>query len=121
MSALRKCLIVLLWLLSLTTANEVIDSWNPFGHHLPDCRQPYPIIAKQTTKKALACPMIRDEQGFLAEWIGYHQMHGFDHIIIFDHGSIDNYTAEIQPWIISGINCWVNVFVIGMARLCDSV
>ena len=120
MTVLSVQFIHLMWLLSLTTANEVVNSWNPFGHHLPDCRQPYPIIAKQTTKKALACPMIRDEQGFLAEWIGYHQMHGFDHIIIFDHGSTDNYTVEIQPFIASGRHCIATLYN-NCARLCDSI
>ncbi len=29
-------------------------------------------------------------------------MHGFDHIRLFDMGSIDNSIAEIQSWVLSG-------------------
>lgn len=46
--------------------------------------------------------MIRNEEGFLAEWIGHHQMHGFNHIILLDHDSSDEYHKEIQPWIDTG-------------------
>ena len=46
--------------------------------------------------------MIRDEEGFLNEWIGYYYMHGFSHIMIFDDGSSDNFMAEIKPWIDRG-------------------
>lgn len=102
--AIRHLLYIYLALQCAAIATEEYNSivWNPFAQHLPDCRKSYPIIKKKTSKKAIVCPMIRDEQGFLAEWIAYHEMHGFDHIIVFDHGSSDNYTAEIQPWLASG-------------------
>ena len=48
--------------------------------------------------------MIRDEEGFLSEFVAYHQMHGFSHIVFFDHGSTDNGLAELEPWIKSGRN-----------------
>eukprot|EP01036_Dinobryon_divergens_P022061 gene22060-30295_t len=47
--------------------------------------------------------MIRDEQGFLSEWIAYYQIHGFDHFIIFDDGSVDRGLDELKPWIDRGI------------------
>lgn len=56
-------------------------------------------INKITNKKAILCPMIKDEEGFLSEWIAYHKMMGFDHIMIFDDQSIDNSYEEIKPWI----------------------
>lgn len=46
--------------------------------------------------------MIRDEEGFLSEWVAYYQMHGFDHIIIYNDGSIDNGMVELKPWLESG-------------------
>lgn len=73
-----------------------------FDQELPDCRMPYTTINKHTSKTALTCAMIRNEEGFLAEWVAYHQMHGFDHIILFDHGSSDGYLNELQPWLITG-------------------
>ena len=44
----------------------------------------------------------RDEEGFLSEWVAYYQMHGFDHITMFNDGSVDNSLVELQPWIDSG-------------------
>ena len=77
---------------------------SPYNQHLPDCtkKSDYPQVVKKTTEKAILCPMIRDEEGFLAEWISYYQMHGFDHIMLFDDGSVDNYAEEISPWVQSG-------------------
>jgi hypothetical protein len=46
--------------------------------------------------------MIRDEEGFLSEWVAYYQMHGFDHVFLYNDGSIDNGLVELQPWIDSG-------------------
>ena len=46
--------------------------------------------------------MIKDEEGFLSEWVAYYQMHGFDHIVFFDDSSIDDGLVELQPWIESG-------------------
>ena len=56
---------------------------NPFNQHLPNCKlNNYPIITKQTTKKAMLCPMFRDEEGFLSEWIAYYQLHGRYSVVV---------------------------------------
>lgn len=44
----------------------------------------------------------RDEEGFLSEWVAYYQMQGFDHVIMFNDGSVDNSLVELQPWIDTG-------------------
>ena len=44
----------------------------------------------------------RDEIGFLSEWVAYYQMHGFDHIMVFDDQSIDDGLKELEPWIKTG-------------------
>ena len=76
---------------------------SPLYQHLPNCADgDYLEIRKKTEKKAIVCPMIRDEEGFLSEWVAYYQMHGFDHIIIYDDGSTDNGMVELKPWIESG-------------------
>lgn len=41
---------------------------------------------------------IRDEEGFLSEWLAYYTMHGITHFTIFDDGSTDNFKEEIKPW-----------------------
>lgn len=52
--------------------------------------------------QAILCPMIKDEEGFLSEFVAYHQMHGFDHIMFFDHQSRDHGIVELEPWIKTG-------------------
>jgi hypothetical protein len=59
-------------------------------------------LKKITKSKGIACPIFRDEEGFLAEFIAYYQLHGLDHIKLYDDGSTDNSLQEIQPWITSG-------------------
>ena len=39
----------------------------------------------------------------MSEWIAYYQIHGFDHFIIFDDGSVDRGLDELKPWIDRGI------------------
>eukprot|EP00605_Chrysophyceae_sp_TOSAG23-4_P000040 GSChrysophyteH1.ASY1.ANO1.42.1 assembled CDS len=76
---------------------------SPYDQRLPECSEDYPRVVKNTTEKAILCPMIRNEEGFLAEWIAYYQMHGFDHIMLFDDGSTDSFAEEIEPWVSAGI------------------
>jgi hypothetical protein len=59
-------------------------------------------LVKKTKAKGMACPIFRDEQGFLSEFVAYYQLHGLDHIKLYDDGSTDNSLAEIEPWIRSG-------------------
>ena len=70
-----------------TKKNKDINTENdhhPFNQNLPNCKlNNYPIITKQTTKKAMLCPMFRDEEGFLSEWIAYYQMHGRNYRLFY--------------------------------------
>jgi hypothetical protein len=75
---------------------------SPYNQRLPDCRNPYTTLKKKTKAKAIICPMFRDEEGFLSEWLAYYQIMGFDHVMLFDDGSVDNYQVEIKPWVDSG-------------------
>lgn len=78
------------------------DERGAFHQRLPDCSQGFPRIRKRTSAKAILCPMVRDEEGFLSEWVGYYQMHGFDHVMVFDDGSTDRSLVELRPWIDAG-------------------
>jgi hypothetical protein len=51
--------------------SEGFDKRSPLYQHLPDCRKEENIvrISKKTTRKGLVCPMFRDEEGFLAEYV----------------------------------------------------
>jgi hypothetical protein len=133
-----------------SSSSSSFDVRSPLYQHLPDCRDGKNIewITKQTEEKGLVCPMFRDEEGFLAEFVvgialvicvcvcvylcvgklqgfmiaplfsinhhsyhriiylmvvqAYYQMHGIDHILLFDHGSSDSSHQELQPWVKSG-------------------
>ena len=77
---------------------------SPFNQHLPNCKNLADIVYlhKKTNAKAMACPMFRDEEGFLSEWLAYYKVMGFDHIMLFDDGSTDRSVDELKPWITSG-------------------
>jgi len=89
---------------SLLSADKLKDfnEKSPYNQNLPDCRAGFPELRKNTTEKALICPMFRDEEGFLSEWVAYYQMHGFDHIILYNDNSVDQSLDELKPWIASG-------------------
>jgi hypothetical protein len=73
---------------------------SPFFAHLANCENYDNKIVKKDPKiKGILCPMFRDEEGFLTEWIAFYQMMGFDHILFFDDGSTDKSLEELQPWI----------------------
>jgi hypothetical protein len=88
---------------------RTISSVQPFSLYSgpPMCDTNSPRIQKKTNAKAILCPMIKNEEGYLAEWVGYYQMHGFDHIMFFDDNSSDKMMTEINPWIATG---FVSVF-----------
>ena len=96
---------VLLIVLSngLKQRDDSNDKLSPLYQHLPNCvKGDFVRIVKKTKKKAAVCPMIRDEEGFLSEWVAYYQMHGFDHVFLYNDNSIDKGLTELQPWIDSG-------------------
>jgi Glycosyltransferase family 92 len=64
--------------------------------------QKNPYMDRVTKRKVLTCTMFRDEQGFLGEFVAFYKVQGVDKMIMYDHFSTDNYTAELQPWIDSG-------------------
>jgi hypothetical protein len=37
---------------------------------------------------AMIATMVRDDNSYLDEWVGYHLSIGFEHIVIYDHKSI---------------------------------
>lgn len=75
---------------------------NAYYQHLPVCSQGFDRITTRSSAKAILCPMFKDEEGFLSEWVAYYQMHGFAHIMVFDDGSTDHSLEELKPWIKSG-------------------
>ena len=80
-----------------------IEERSPLYQNLPNCaKNDFVRIKKKTTKRAVLCPMIKDEEGFLSEWVAYYQMHGFEHIYLYNDGSTDKSLVELKPWIDSG-------------------
>jgi len=83
-------------------ADDIKES--PLYLNLPDCdiKANYKPLQKETKAKGIICPMFKDEEGFLSEFVAYYQLHGIDHIRFYDHDSTDQSIAELQPWIQSG-------------------
>jgi hypothetical protein len=50
---------------------------SPLYQELPNCDQNnFPRPKKQTKLKGILCPMVKDEIGFLSEWVAYYEMQG---------------------------------------------
>ncbi|MCB1119892.1 MAG: glycosyltransferase family 92 protein, partial [Chlamydiia bacterium] len=47
--------------------------------------------------------VFRDEAPYFKEWIEYHRLIGFDHFIVYDDNSADNYMEVLQPYIDQGL------------------
>lgn len=79
---------------------------NPLGILPPSVRCRKEVSPKRLIKKTkatgMACPIFRDEEGFLSEFIAYYQLHGLDHIKLYDDWSTDNSLVEVEPWVQSG-------------------
>jgi hypothetical protein len=121
---MRKLFVIILlisslYFLSVETANHA-DEKSPYYQHLPDCsKREYKNVTKQTSIKGIVCPMVKDEVGFLSEWIAFYEMQGFNHVILYDNNSTLPIN-EVQPWIDMGfvtirryqLYIYVNFFLI---------
>ena len=77
---------------------------NPYDQYFPDCtvgKNSASLITKSKLK-VLVCPMIKDEEGYLSEFVAYYKVHGFSHVTFFDDGSTDHFMEELAPWIKTG-------------------
>jgi hypothetical protein len=84
-------------------AGSLPSSDSPFNQRLPNCKTNAPEpIAKQSAARAIACPLVKDEAGFLSEWAAYHLMHGVDHIRFYDDASKSGSFDELAPWLATG-------------------
>jgi hypothetical protein len=80
------------------TSDSEFEKRSPFFAHLPNCENyDNKIVKKNPNLKGILCPMFRDEEGFLTEWIAFYQLMGFNHIMFFDDGSTDKSLEELQP------------------------
>ena len=103
MHVVTKILLLTLSAYGSRDDESIRERLSPLNQNLPNCNGgDFRRIQKKTKMKAIACPMFKDEEGFLSEWVAYYQMHGFDHITFYNDGSIDNSFVELQPWIDSG-------------------
>ena len=111
---------VLLVLLPFAQGKRTVTDKSPLFQHLPDCSkvQRSTYVYKKTKSKGIVCPMVKDEEGFLSEWVAFYEMQGFDHAIFYDNNSTSSF-AELEPWLRSGFaeirrKWWVNDSEIGL-------
>lgn len=50
-----------------------------------------------------ASTLFRNEQMYIREWIEFHRLLGFDHFLLFNHNSTDNFQSEIQTYVSNGL------------------
>ena len=77
------------------------DPRSPTYQHLPDCGN-YDSIHTQTNHTAGVCVMIKDEEGFLSEFVAFYIVQGVEYLIFYDDNSTDNSLEELQPWVAAG-------------------
>ena len=77
------------------------DPRSPTYQHLPDCGD-YAPIHKQTNRTAGVCVMIKDEEGFLSEFVAFYIVQGVEYLIFYDDNSTDHSLEELQPWVEAG-------------------
>lgn len=69
------------------------------GEHLVHSPQPAVVLAEERAFRPVAAPagvptvalaaIVKDEGPYIAEWIAYHRVLGFDHVLLYDNGSTD--------------------------------
>lgn len=86
-------------------ADKRISEKSPLFQHLPQCNDSLQITPpKRLTRsswKGILCPMVKDEVGFLSEWVAFYEVQGFSKIIFFDNNSTTSF-AELNPWVETG-------------------
>ena len=86
-----------------------ISTKSPYHQGPPDCTQPHlaeePFPVKRTSLKGIVCPMVKDEQGFLSEFVAFYEMQGIHHVKFYDsstgNSSLSSF-EEVQLWIDAG-------------------
>lgn len=107
------CITAIINIIFVSNLDNITDdeSNTPIGivtyNHIPlhrcdDTHHPSRKLVKKTNATGMACPIFRDEEGFLSEFVAYYQLHGLGHIKFYNDGSTDNSLAELEPWIQSG-------------------
>ena len=92
------CFNVFIFCAHFTTTND-----NPIFPKLSSCDvENYNDLTVNSNNKAFVCSMIKDEEGYLAEFVAYYKVHGFKHVIIWNHNSQDNFMEELYPWMQDG-------------------
>lgn len=98
-------LILLVWTLLVASSSEgnFNSYWDSVASpRLLKCSKRLRVLSKRTDKKFLVSSMFKDEEGYLAEFLSFYKVHGFDRVLLWNHGSTDDFMDEIYPWLIDG-------------------
>ena len=109
---LSSCLLAIINMLLFTPPSPPLNNQSPtrtspfhlLQHQRHRCEKShqYNRLVTKTTMKGITCPIFRDEEGFISEFLAYYQLHGLHHVRLYNDGSTDNSLAELQPWVRSG-------------------
>ncbi len=100
---MNSMLIAVVLLLALSWTCWGVTERSPYHQYLPDCDKVLPstYVYKKTTTKGIVCPMIKDEEGFLSEWVAFYEIQGFNKVIFYDNNSTSSF-LELAPWVKTG-------------------
>ena len=56
-----------------------------------------------SNQKISIIAIVKNEGEYIAEWIEYHKIIGFNHFYIYDDNSTDNINEILKPYVSSGI------------------
>jgi hypothetical protein len=61
------------------------------------------VVSSSARKDYLAAVLIaKNEASYLIEWLEFHQLAGFEHVYVYDNGSVDSTAVILGPYIRSG-------------------
>ena len=70
------------------------DSSQPVNKNNGNKRNCIPNLPRHSMKKIMLCSHFKNEEAFLAEFVSYYKVHGFERIVFWDGNSTDNFRTE---------------------------
>ena len=91
-----------------TGGEFVFRAWDEMsGESLAEVRLrlcPFMVSSvKRWEHETSICAIFRDQAPYLAEWVEYHLLAGVEHFYLYNHKSVDNATAELEPFVRAGV------------------
>jgi hypothetical protein len=87
---IKFLLVLCLWHIAAEGTLEYAEVKSPYNQHLKTCTNST-VLRKKTEMKGILCPMVKDEKGFLSEWVAFYEVQGFEKFIFYDNNSTEDF------------------------------